>query len=89
MEIDVDPRKDQSNLSKHGVSLGLAAGLDWNEALVWIDDRTDYKESRVIALAPKAGILYCVAFVDRDRVRRIISPRRANRREVKHDAQAD
>ena len=41
-------------------------------------------ELRVIALAPKAKILYCVAFVDRGEVRRIISLRRANRREVKH-----
>ena len=37
-----------------------------------------------IALAPKDNILYCVAFVDRGEVRRIISLRRANRREVKH-----
>jgi hypothetical protein len=39
---------------------------------------------RMIALAPKTEILYCVAFVDRGDVRRIISLRRANRREVKH-----
>jgi uncharacterized DUF497 family protein len=38
----------------------------------------------MIALAPKTGILYYVAFVDRSKVRRIISMRRANRREVKH-----
>jgi uncharacterized DUF497 family protein len=39
---------------------------------------------RMIALAPKTKILYYVAFVDRGDVRRIISLRRANRREVKH-----
>ena len=38
----------------------------------------------MIALAPNTGILYYVAFVDRRDVRRIISLRRANRREVKH-----
>lgn len=48
------------------------------------DDRFDYREMRMIALAPKTEILYCVAFVDRGDVRRIISLRRANRREVKH-----
>ena len=41
----------------------------------------------MIALASKTGILYYVAFVSRGAVRRIISLRRANRREVKHHAQ--
>jgi uncharacterized DUF497 family protein len=39
---------------------------------------------RMIALAPRISVLYYVAFVDREGVRRIISLRRANRREVKH-----
>ena len=38
----------------------------------------------MIALVPKTEILYYVAFVDRGDVRRVISLRRANRREVKH-----
>ena len=45
-------------------------------------------ELRMIALAPKTETLYCVAFVDRDDARRIISLRRANRREVKHYAES-
>ena len=51
---------------------------------MWVDARFKYNETRVIALAPKTEILYYVAFVDRGEVRRIISLRRANRREVKH-----
>lgn len=51
---------------------------------LWVDERFDYRETRMIALAPKRETLYCVAFVDRGEVRRIISLRRANRREVKH-----
>lgn len=57
-------------------------------ALVWVDDRFDYSETRMIALAPKTETLYYVAFVDRDAVRRVISLRRANRREVKHYVQS-
>ena len=60
------------------------AELDWEAALVWVDDRFDYAELRMIALAPKTETLYYVAFVDRGDARRIISLRRANRREVKH-----
>lgn len=84
MKIEFDPIKNVSNQSKHGVSLGLAIELDWEAALVWVDERFDYNEVRMIALAPETETLYYVAFVDRGDVRRIISLRRANRREVKH-----
>ena len=75
MQITFDPVKDASNLEKHGVPLALA--LDF-----------EYGELRLIALAPLTEILYCVVFVDRDPVRRIISLRRTNRREVKHYVQS-
>jgi uncharacterized DUF497 family protein len=88
MRIDFDPAKDASNQEKHGLSLALASALDWDEALVWVDDRYEYGELRMIALAPDTGILYYVAFVDRDDARRIISLRKANRREVKHYVQS-
>ena len=55
MQIDFDPNKDQLNLAKHGLSLALAAELDWEDALVWIDDRDDYGEMRMIALAEDRG----------------------------------
>jgi uncharacterized protein len=84
MDIEFDPVKDASNQAKHGVSLALAAELDWDAALVWVDARYEYNELRMIALAPESNVLYYVAFVDREEVRRIISLRRANRREVKH-----
>jgi uncharacterized DUF497 family protein len=84
MQIEFDAQKDADNLAKHGVSLGLASELDWDAALVWVDDRFEYGELRMIALAPRASILYYVAFVDRGDVQRIISLRRATRREVKH-----
>ncbi len=84
MRIEFDPVKDLDNVTKHGVSLALANQLDWDAALVWIDGRFDYEELRMIALAPKTGILYYAAFVDRGAVRRMISLRRATRREVKH-----
>lgn len=84
MRIEFDPVKDSVNRGKHGVSLALAEELDWDAALVWVDDRFEYGELRMIALAPKTEILYYVAFVDRGELLRIISLRRATRREVKH-----
>ena len=84
MRIEFDSEKDKINQSKHGLSLALASELDWQNSFVWIDTRKNYGEVRMIALAPSTGILYYVAYVDRNESRRIISLRRANRREVKH-----
>ena len=84
MQIEFDTAKDATNKAKHGVSLALAGELDWDAALVWVDDRFEYDELRMIALAPKTEILYYVAFLELGEVRRVISLRRANRREVKH-----
>lgn len=88
MRIEFDPAKDITNRAKHGVSLALAGELVWEAALVWIDERIEYGELRAIALAPKIEILYYAAFVDRGEVRRVISLRRANRREVKYYVQS-
>ena len=82
MQIDFDLKKDVANRANHGVSLAIAESLDWDSALVWVDDRIEYDELRMIALAPETNTLYYVAFVDRIEVRRIISVRRATRKEV-------
>lgn len=84
MLIEFDSAKDIANQKKHGISLSVANELNWEAALVWVDDRYEYNETRMIALAPKTNILYYVAFIDRGEALRIISVRRANRREVKH-----
>lgn len=84
MEIEFDPIKNIANQTKHGVSLALGSELDWDAALVWIDERYGYDEVRMIALAPKTNTLYYVAFVDRGETRRIISLRHATRSEVTH-----
>lgn len=66
--------------------MSLAEELDWDAALAWVDDRFEYEEIRMIALAPKTNTLYYVAFVDREdgEVRRVISLRQATRTEVMH-----
>lgn len=84
MRFEFDSAEDASNESKHGVSLSVAAELDWDAALVWVNERFEYTETRMVALAPKTNVLYFVAFVDHGEVMRIISLRRANRREVKY-----
>ena len=84
MGIEFDPVKDMGNQTKHGVSLAMADKLDWKAALVRIDERVEYGEQRMIALALMIDIVYYVAFVDRGQSRRIISLRRDNRKEAKY-----
>ncbi|MFA9215954.1 MAG: BrnT family toxin [Sphingomonadaceae bacterium] len=82
MVITFDPLKDKLNRRKHGISLRRAADLDWQAALIWPDERNDYREDRYSGLGILAGRLYCVVFVERDNGLRIVSLRKANRREV-------
>ncbi len=83
MRFTFDPDKDKLNLANHSLSLALAEKLIWDEAYVWVDPRYPYDELRMIGLVPEGNTLYYVAFVDHGNVRRIISLRLAERREVK------
>jgi len=81
MLIEFDPDKDAANRIKHGLSLGDAVLVHWDDALIWQDDRMDYGEMRMCALGYAGERLYFLAFVDRRQARRIISLRKANKRE--------
>ena len=86
MLIDFDPVKDKPNRAQHGLSLAFARKLIWEEALVWVDRRYQYNEIRMIGLVPEGNTLYYVAFVDRGEIRRVISLRYAERKEIRHYA---
>jgi len=86
MNINYDPNKDSTNQSKHGVSLALAKHLEWDWLLAEPDIRKDYGEQRIIGYAPISDRVFCVVYADRDNERRIVSLRKANKREVKRYA---
>jgi len=98
MQIEFDPDKDAANRDKHGVSLGEAERLDWDTAAIWPDERFDYGEARMRGLGYVGARLHYVAFVDRESargrngesqtIRRIISLRKANKREYRDYASA-
>lgn len=91
MNVTFDPAKDASNLAKHGFSLLDAVGFEWGTAVVWPDTRRDYDEARMVALGYIGLRIMALVFVDRPpeqpTERRIISLRKANRREVKRYAE--
>ncbi len=83
MQVTFDEAKDTLNKSKHGLSLSEAEKLEWDDALIWQDTRRDYGEARMIALCAIGAKLYCVVYVDREDMRRIISLRKTNNKEKK------
>lgn len=89
MMMTFDPAKDALNIAKHGVSLALAAQIEWTEMWSRTDDRHAYGEIRHIGFAPIGARLFCVVFTDRPGQRRIISLRKANAREVRNYANQD
>ncbi|WP_428542243.1 BrnT family toxin [Rhodopila sp.] len=88
MEIEFDPDKSAKNDKQCGLPFERAAELEWDSALAVADDRHYYGGQRIVALAPMQGRLYVVCYVMRGQVRRIISFRKANKREERAYEQA-
>ena len=83
MRYVFDTAKDAANQAKHGVSLALAEVLFAGPHVSMSDDRFDYGETREVAFGLINGRLFVCVYVDRGAQRRVISLRKANRREVK------
>ncbi len=88
MQIVFDPNKDAANKEKHGISLVDGSDFEWNEAVLWPDVRWDYGEARMVGIGYIGNRLFVIIFVDRAQERRIISLRKANKREEIIYAQA-
>jgi uncharacterized DUF497 family protein len=78
-----DPTKDKVNRAKHGVSLALAEVLFAGPHVSMSDDRFDYNEVREVAFGLINDRLFVCVYADREAERRVISLRKANKREVK------
>ena len=82
MQIEFDPEKNEINQSKHGLDFADVCFLDWDGALFKEDSRHDYGETRYIAYVTKRKRLYIVCLTFRGNSLRILSFRKANKREV-------
>ena len=80
-EFEWDDDKRTLKLAKHGVNFDLARLFYWDVAIVETDQRSDYGELRFSAKGPINGRLHVMIYVIRSDSVRIISLRKANRRE--------
>ena len=86
MQYEWDSAKRSGNISKHGIDFAEIEHFDWGSALVATQFRSG--EQRFIASGNLSGRLHVVVYVRRGANRRIISLRKANRREERRYAEA-
>ena len=82
MDIEFDAAKSLRNLEERGFGFERAAAFEFETALIWIDDRNDYAETRYAALGLIGGRVHALVFTETDAGIRVISFRKANQREV-------
>jgi len=81
MLIQFDPAKDAINRVKHGIGLAEAARIDWDDAVIWLDNRFDYGEERMVGWGMIGEKLFYVVFVEHEDITRVISLRPAKKHE--------
>lgn len=83
MEISFDPAKNARNKQERRLSFENVAEFDFESAYFEEDRRRDYGEMRIRALGLLDRRLHALVFVETATGIRVISFRRANKREVK------
>ncbi|MBA3505209.1 MAG: BrnT family toxin [Betaproteobacteria bacterium] len=89
MRVHFDPAKNERNVRNRGLSFELAAEFDFETALVYVDERRDYGETRYVALGLLDGRLHVLCFTEASDGIRVISFRKANSREVSRYAKVE
>ena len=87
MEFKWDSTKAESSLRKHGMAFELSINVFSDpERTISVDSRLNYEEERFITTVEIAGRLCVIVYTEKGNTIRIISARKANKRELKrHD----
>ena len=84
MKFEWDEAKNRNNFAKHGPDFADAERVLTGPCVTFVDSRFDYGEVRLITLGLLAGRAVVIAHAPRgEDTTRIISMRKANRREQK------
>lgn len=84
MKIDFDPAKSRQNNELRSLSFDRAADFDWETAIYHEDKRVDYPETKIVAVGFLGVRLHVICFTPIAGGVRIISFRKANRREIRY-----
>ena len=81
MRYEFDPTKNKANIAKHGVDMAMAEEFDFDTAVESADTTQDYGEARFSAIGYISGRLYILIYTPRKGSIRIISLRKAKKKE--------
>ena len=85
MNFEWDEGKNQSNTQKHGVDFNEVIDVFEHPMLVNLDKRVEYEEDRWVCTGMMSHHVIVVVYTELDSdVIRIISARKANKREVQY-----
>ena len=86
MRYQYDPKKLAINVAQHRVWFHEAEEFEWETAVIEVNTRKFYGETRFVAKGYIGSRLYVMIFTLRDTAIRLISLRKANTREMKRYA---
>lgn len=89
MAFTFDPEKSARNIAERGLSFDLVERFEWETARVVEDTRRDHGETCLQVLALLDGRLYAAVVTPRGEDLRVISLRKANKREVERYGKKD
>lgn len=81
MKFEWDENKRLINLRKHGIDLADVWRVFESDRVIFIDDRFDYDELRLVTIGFLSGYIVAVTQTQNDEITRIISLRKATRNE--------
>ena len=84
MRIAFDPSKSERNIIDRHLSFDLVSQFDFETAVFTVDTRRDYGEVRLRALGLLSSRVHALVFAETASGIRVISFRKANKREVRH-----
>ncbi len=82
MNYEWDTAKCDRNIRHHGVDFSLIDQFDWQTAATRQDVRSDYGEERFVSIGFIGSRLYVAVWTQRGLICRLISLRKANRKEI-------
>jgi len=87
MQYEWEDKKRLINLAKHGIDFTGLSSFDWDTALEIVDDRIDYGEIRTNAIGFLRERLVVLTYTAREGRIRVITLRKATRKEERfyHD----
>jgi uncharacterized DUF497 family protein len=81
-KFEWDEEKARSNLRKHGVDFGDVQYFEFETAIDWLADQSIYGEDRIVAVGVLRSKIHTLVYTLRGTSIRVISLRRASRKEA-------